>query len=247
MKVTPNDNCINELHTGELIIWTIDLSESKKGINFFNSILNKAEINKANAFRFDKDRDCYVITRGLLKTLLGFYWNKRPDQIELEYNSFGKPRLPSRYGLKFNVSHSQNFSVICFLKDAEVGIDIENCKRDINLMDLAENFFSKKEVENLKKLPFLERDRAFYRCWTRKEAFIKAEGSGLSFPLKQFAVSLDNDLEAELLNTYWDEKSKDNWTLKSFVPAEGYLAAIATKGKIDRYVFHEWNDLIYQE
>jgi len=174
---------------------------------------------------------------------LGQYLGLEPHHIKFAYNSYGKPALECRKSLHFNVSHSGKFSLISFFKDAEIGIDIEESKPNFDVLDLAQNFFSKLEIEDLRKISEKEKHRAFYRCWTRKEAFIKAQGSGLSFPLNKFRVSLNNDYEAKLLNTYWDEKIKKKWSLKSFVPSTGYLAAVAVNSNVKNYAFYDWNRL----
>jgi 4'-phosphopantetheinyl transferase len=135
--------------------------------------------------------------------------------------------------------------VIAFAQDVEIGIDIEFIKTDFDPLKLAESFFSKNEIIALKAQSKEELGSAFFRCWTRKEFFIKAEGSGLSFPLDKFTVSLDSDHTAELLKTDWDLSEKDKWNLFSFSPSAQYLGAIAARINKLEVTFFEWNELSY--
>ena len=102
---------------------------------------------------------------------------------------------------------------------------------------------SKKEIEAMKRIPEKQWSRAFHRCWTRKEAFIKAEGSGLSFPLNRFAVSLDDDHQADLLETDWDATEKSNWSLFSFIPREQYIVAIALRNQNIAAEYFNWDNI----
>ena len=244
MKPLFKQNIEKELKKGKVILWIIDLKKGQKYIEYFKSNLSSDEVEKSDKFRFKKDCNCFIITRGVLRVLLSHYLNLNTNQIHFQYSYYGKPKLIPKYNLSFNVSHSGNFSVIGFFKGAEIGVDIEECKNDFDVLEIAQNFFSKKEIEALNQIPENQRERAFFRCWTRKEAFIKAEGSGLSFPLDKFTVSLKSDDEASLLNTYWDEKEKSKWSLHAFSPYPNYLAAVAVKGNVKNYNLYDWDELI---
>lgn len=230
----------NFLKEGNLIVWTINLKKGENYIAYFKDKLSKDEITKSHAFRFKKDRNCYIVTRGVLKIILGFYLKKKPEQIVFSYNSYGKPRLFSNeYNLNFNVSHSGDFAIIGFLKNYEIGVDIEKCKTNLDVYDIAQSYFSLKEIEALNKVSNEEKYSAFFRCWTRKEAFIKAQGSGLSFPLNKFTVSIDK--EAYLLETLWDIEERLNWHMKSFSLFKDYVCAVATKSRIKSFQINDWD------
>ena len=109
-------------------------------------------------------------------------------------------------------------------------------------MEVANNFFSIKEIAELRKIPNLKKHIAFYRCWTRKESFIKAKGQGLSFPLDSFSVSIDSDEKSELLETKWDEHEKNFWNLFSFSPKEKYIGAISVHGEVNKVQYYNFND-----
>ena len=220
-------------------IWKISTS-SEEQETYFN-LLSKDEKLRANKFRFTKDRKTYVIAKGVLRVLSGYYLNQKPEQIEFEYSKFEKPKYKNHSRLKFNVSHSGNYIIIGFVNEYDLGVDIEYIKKDFDVLDIADNFFSTSELDALHQIDEKERIRAFYRCWTRKESFIKAEGSGLSFPLDTFSVTLDTDLEASLLDTQWSKGEKDKWSLFSFIPYEGYIAAISVRGVFRDYLYREWN------
>lgn len=228
------------LPKGSIDFWHCDLASDKVHLNKYLEVLDKNELKKANGFKFKADKDCYVITRGVLRILLGRYLNEEPSAIRFDYTPYGKPILSHKNSLHFNVSHSGTKSVLGFVNDSEIGVDIEKIKDDFEVLDIANRFFSLMEIKTLSKIPGSEKNRAFYRCWTRKESFIKAEGSGLSFPLDKFTVSLDHDKKAELLTTDWDALEKDNWSLFSYVPDSGYIGAIATRQPIDSVKYHRW-------
>ena len=130
---------------------------------------------------------------------------------------------------------------MAFVKDSEIGIDVEKIKTDFDVLNLAENLFSTTEVKMLHDVQQDDVYQAFYRCWTRKEAFIKAEGSGLSFPLDAFSVSMDEDYEAKLLQTKWNAAEKNKWSLFSFSPTKECIAAIAVRGKVKSIQYFNWD------
>lgn len=223
-------------------VWYCTFSKNEFLFPSFERLLSPGEIERAGRFKFEKDRNSFVITRGVLRTLLSGYLEIPPSEIRLKYTPYGKPFLPNG-NLKFNVSHSGDMAVFAFVLDTEVGIDIEKVKHDFDVMELARNFFSKYEVAAMENIPETELKRAFYRCWTRKESFIKAEGSGLSFPLDQFAVSLDDDEEASLIHTQWDLHEKDKWSLYSFLPGRHYIGALAIRHQLKGIEYGNWDEI----
>lgn len=232
-----------ELSEKKIHFWYCDFAENIDALESYYSLLSSDEKERSRKFKFDKDSNCYIISRGILRFLTGIYLNMNPKNIKFKYTSFGKPLLDFETDLKFNISHSGNMAVFAFFKNQEIGVDIEKIKNDFNVMELAQNFFSKTEIEALERVPKKELSRAFYRCWTRKESFIKAEGTGLSFPLNQFSVSLEDDKHAELLETKWNSKEKKEWQLFSFIPTIGYIAAVALKNSLATISYHNWDSI----
>lgn len=234
-----NSPSLNE----DIHVWHCDFDFNREKLDFYSSLLSKNEKEKASRFKFKKDEDCYIITRGILRLLLASYLKLEAKEIIFEYTSFGKPYLAFDSLLKFNVSHSESMAAFAFINGTEIGVDIEKIKNDFNVLELAQNFFSSAEIIALENQPKEELPKAFFRCWTRKEAFIKAEGSGLSFPLDKFAVSLDDDLHAELLETQWNSEEKEEWKLFSFVPAIGYIAAVAVAKPYPEIIYKNFDVL----
>lgn len=221
-------------------VWSLNKSEHKNKLAAYWNILSKEEKESASKYRFTRDRDCSIIARGALRTLLGNYLKQSPERIKFQFGTHGKPSLNELSDIEFNVSHSTNAIVLAFVQHNSIGIDVEYIKRNIEVKKIAKHFFSKEEIMSLFSMDESYYKQAFYNCWTRKEAFIKALGSGLSFPLDQFVVSLDSTKEAALLDTKWDEKEKDNWVLKSFEPAQDYIGAVTVKGKVSDIQFWKY-------
>ncbi|NAS30807.1 4'-phosphopantetheinyl transferase superfamily protein [Flavobacteriaceae bacterium R38] len=211
---------------------------------YYFNLLASDEKEKAGKFYFEKDRRKYIAARGILRTLSGRYLNEDPKQVQFTYGEYGKPAYLQHPNLKFNISHSGEIVVLGFVHNYEFGIDVEFIKSNFDVLDIAQNFFSSKEIAALEKLPETLQNHAFFRCWTRKESFIKAKGSGLSFPLDKFTVSIDSDTEATLLETVWDSSEKKEWNVFSFVPAKGYLAALVARGDVRAVTYKNWDTII---
>ncbi len=226
-------------------VWNCSFKKNRKNLSEYLKLLSSDEKQRSGRFKFEKDRNCFIITRATLRLLLSIYLKKDAKEIRFDYTSYGKPKLATSEKLKFNVSHSVDMAAFAFIEGQEIGVDIEKIKKDFNVLELAQSFFSKTEITALHKLPKEDLERAFFRCWTRKESFIKAEGSGLSFPLNQFAVSVDSDNTALLLETKWNEDEKNEWSLRSFQPAKGYIAAIAVKQQVDNVVYRSCSDFSF--
>lgn len=230
-----------ELKDKEAHVWLVNKSAHIKNFNIYWTLLNKEEQEKANAFRFKKDKDCYVIARGVLRILLGNYLGKSPNTIVFQYLINSKPSVVNDKNLEFNISHSEDCILMAFLQDFVVGIDVEYTKRPVELENIARSFFSEEEVKELFTLDKSYHLQAFYNCWTRKEAFIKALGDGLSFPLDKFVVSLSSAKEASLLETKWDKEEKEKWILNAIKVQENYIGAIAIKGNINKIDYFYFN------
>jgi len=238
------DKKFQPLQKGEVQIWSMKAIEDNKLLDGFTKLLSEDEILRADKYRFEKDRSVYITAKFLLRSMLGKYVGKNPKEITFEYSKFAKPFYLQNAEVDFNVSHSGNQIIIGFSMEAAIGVDIEKIKKDFDPLGLAKSFFSKQEIKALSKTDESDIFQAFYRCWTRKESFIKAVGEGLSYPLDSFAVSLDDDENAEFLKIENPKDSKEDWQLHSFVPAEGYIAAITTNRKPNKIEFFDANDFL---
>lgn len=227
------------LPENEAQLWYFKVDEFSKEVESYVNLLCSKEITRANSFKFAKDRMVYILARGLLRILSGRYLNEIPKNIKFDYGEYGKPDYSFQTPIKFNISHSGNMIVMAFMRNCDIGVDIEKIKDDFDAIAIAQHFFSPDEIRSLKALPEKEQTHGFYRCWTRKEAFIKAKGSGLSFPLTSFSVSLDAD-HARLLRTEWDAAEKKEWQLFSFEPAHGYLGALSVRGDVQCLQHNDW-------
>jgi 4'-phosphopantetheinyl transferase len=223
--------CNFELPKQEIHLWHCRFDANTDSMDAFKGILSEDEKKKAAKFKFDIHREQSIISRGILRMLLGKYLKKHPHDLEFGYTEYDKPFLKSPSSLQFNVSHSGNQAAFAFVQDVEIGVDIEKIKSDFDVMDIAQHFFSSYEIQSLQALPEKDRVAGFYRCWTRKESFIKAKGSGLSFPLTSFTVSLNVEY-AEILITEWDLRENDEWKLFSFRPFKGYIGALSVRSDV---------------
>ena len=216
----------------EIHIWHQSLTWGFAVIESCSDLLSPDELQRAGRFRFVHDRKEFILCRGTLRILLGYYLNRPPKELRLGYSEFGRPGLaanPPESDLEFNVSHSDDLALLAFARGRQIGIDVERVRRNFGTGEVAERFFSEVERVGLRELPQEKRHEAFFRCWARKEAFIKALGEGLSHPLDQFDVSLAPGAPPALLATRPDAREAKRWMLWDIqVPGE-YAAALAAE------------------
>jgi len=224
------------LPVDELHLWWGWLDQASDTVAALHTVLASDEAARAQRFRFDRDRNRYIVGRGLLRTLLGRYAGREPAELRFDYGAFDKPALRGA-GPQFNVSHSGALALFAFSADTEVGVDVELDDGDFAKERIAERFFSKAEVHVLRSLPELVQPHAFLACWTRKEAFIKARGDGLSLALDSFDVSLAPDAPAALLRTAWSAAEPAQWWLHDLSdPSRGCIGALAMRSGAKRIV-----------
>ena len=215
-------------------VWRASLDQSPSQVDRFQNTLAGDERSKADRFYFSRDRERFVVARGVLRALLGRYLNRAPESLAFSYSTHGKPALDSESdadAIRFNLSHSHGTALYAVTRGREIGVDLEFIRSDLEAEQIAERFFSQREIVTLRTLPLRLRKYAFFLCWTRKEAYIKAIGEGLSMPLDQFDVSLIPGEPAALLSTQPDTDEALRWSLRNLTPDSGYAAALATKGR----------------
>ena len=231
------------LPAGEVHVWRTSLVRPKKVVERMRGLLARDEQDRADRFRFERDRSRYVVGRAMLRGLLARYLGAAPEELEFQYGEFEKPAL--RSGPWFNLSHSGPIALYAFSSAGEIGIDVELDDADFAHERIAERFFSPAEVRLLRSLPSEVQPRAFLTCWTRKEAFIKARGDGLSLALDSFDVTLAPDTPAALLRTAWSSEEPGRWQLEDLSDHRaGYIAAVALRGGGSRIVEREILDTI---
>ena len=217
----------------EVHVWVVPLGISAEKLSYFKSILSVDEQERAGRFRKIRDAQRYVATRGSLRSLLGGYLMIEPDRLRFAYSPSGKPRLAGEETLtsiRFNVSHSDDLALFGFARGHKIGVDVERVRPDINVEDLAARYFSPNELKKLRDLPEDRRREAFYCGWTRKEAYLKACGEGLSFPLDRVEVSLTPG-EPAILKASGDPGLPRRWIVQHLSPAPGYIGAAAVEGR----------------
>jgi 4'-phosphopantetheinyl transferase len=211
-------------------VWSAALDQPAEVVQRLHGLLAADERSRADRFHFDRDRRRFIVGRGVLRSLLGSYVHQPPDRIVINYSAYGKPA--SAAPLQFNVAHSHELAVFAFTAQAPVGIDVEYQQRVVSDRDrLAERFFAPQEHEAYRALPEAEKRPAFFRCWTRKEAYIKAIGTGLSHPLDRFVVSLAPDQPAALLSSTDDALASQRWLLVHLEPRTDYVGAVAVESR----------------
>lgn len=197
-------------------------------------ILSPDERERADRFRFPRLRSDFALSRALLRILLARHTGRAPLDITFRYGPQGKPSLEPEQGIRFNLAHSGGLAVYAFTRDRDVGIDIEQARPMPDLEQIASRFFSTAEYLDLTALHGAERTSAFFDCWVRKEAYIKAVGGGLSIPLDSFRVSLAPARRAALLEVTDAPAEAPEWSLLAFSPEPGYHGAIAIRERQPR-------------
>jgi len=228
------------LGADEVHVWRVDLETAPNEENRL-SILSADEQARAARFHFERDRMGFVSTRAILRKILGSYLATDPRTLIFKYSEKSKPSLggsQAASGLSFNVSHSGKLSLLAFTRSRQIGVDVEQIRRNSDMAAVAARFFSLAEQEQLAAVPGEQRDEAFFRCWTRKEAYIKATGEGLSLPLHQFDVSLAPGAQNALLATRPDPHEAKRWSLCDLAVESGYQAALCVSGAGWRLVDH---------
>ena len=202
--------------------------------------LTPEEQTRARRFHFDADRHRFAWTRGLLRTLLAYYVDTTPDRIQFGAGAKGKLHLAPGHALRFNVSHSHQWAFLALTRDREVGVDVEH-HRPLrhDLFGIADRFFAPAEVATLRALPPEAQEAAFFRIWSRKEAYIKATGEGVSAGLDTFEVSSGEEA-AVTLRVYGRPEEDQRWVMRSLSAGPDYAAAICIEGPDATITVRDW-------
>jgi 4'-phosphopantetheinyl transferase len=222
------------LAPGEIHVWSVRLDPPAERVERLGRCLSQDERERANRFRFEKHRRQYVVGRGALRTLLAAYAGTRPELVKFSYGPRGKPFLatPGASGddLQFNLSNSDELALVGFVRGREIGVDVEYLRRMPDCEQISERFFSESERAVLRSIPFPAKEEAFFNCWTRKEAYLKAVGEGLAAPLDSFDVTLALDEPPRMLTLEGDPERAARWFFHHLRPAPDYIGAVAIEG-----------------
>ena len=223
------------LETGTVHVWRIALNQEADRLERFRRTLEAGELERAGRFHFDKDRRHFIVARGFLRSVVARYLGSQPEALRFEYGAYGKPALGTEHTLRFNLSHSNEVALLAVSLDAEIGVDVEHIRADFASEDIARRYFSRAEVEVFNALRPEERVAAFFRCWTRKEAYIKAIGKGFSQSLSAFDVTLAPGIAPALLRAEDDDASR--WWMSDIEVGEGYAGALIVERPVAQVRF----------
>lgn len=223
---------LNEVH-----IWLAELDLPAPHIHDLGETLSADECDRAQRFYFERDRQRFIAGRGILRNILSRYLALSPSKIEFCYGKRGKPALRNE-SICFNLSHSQGLALYAIVQNRMVGIDLEQIRSMSDAEGIAKSFFSQREYAEIQGVPASEKQVAFFNCWTRKEAFLKAIGDGLYKPLDQIEVSLLPDEPARLLSIAGDVQSASRWSILHLIPSADYVGALAIEG--DNFSLSHW-------
>lgn len=218
----------------EVQVWRVDLEAIRSDESRWRKILSTDESARASRFHFAADRQRFMASRALLRIILAGYLASDPKSLSFAYSQKEKPSLGQEHassGVNFNLSHSGGIALLAFARNRDVGVDVEKVRSDFEAEAIASRFFSAHEQEQLRSLPEEEKFESFFRCWTRKEAYIKATGDGLSLPLRQFDVSVVTENGDALLATRPDQAEAALWSLREIPAGPGYVAALCVRGR----------------
>jgi 4'-phosphopantetheinyl transferase len=229
------------LEFDQVDIWRISLDLEPESVQWAESSLSVDESQRAARFHFDADRYRFLVSHACLRVVLSRYLDCKPDQVFFTVGEYGKPTLSSNLDLDFNLSHSGDYALISVACNHKVGIDVEHFRPDLEINKVARRFFSEEENSELDGLSPEQQTRGFFNCWTRKEAYIKGHGLGLSLPLESFDVSLTPNQPAILRATRPDATIATRWTLLSLDVDHQYAGAVAVEGRDLDFRFWNWN------
>jgi len=221
----------NEIH-----VWLVTTTELEVNLASYAGLLSSAEQARAEKFIFDKDRRLYTIAHAALRSILSKYAQTAPAGLQFDAGTNGKPKLPTDLpgDLRFNLSHSGDSALVAVSRGREIGIDIEFVNADFAFDEVAVRFFTTSEVVALRALPNRLQRQAFYQCWTSKEAFLKAKGTGLSGELDVVEIIVDREEYVRI------DAHVPGWSLAEIDPGEGYVGALASEGEPPTMQLYRW-------
>ena len=222
VPATPPPLGVHEAH-----LWRLDLDAAHG--EAATVVLSEEERARAARFHFESDRHRFIAARAALRRILAAYLDSAPADLVFSLGRQGKPAL-ANLGLEFNLSHSGGCGLLAVTRGRRVGVDVERVRADFAGEDIARRFFASAEVEALAATRPDEYVTAFFRCWTRKEAYVKARGHGLTLALDRFEVPLEPAATRAIASCLDDPSECSRWSLREIVPAPGYLGALVVEG-----------------
>jgi 4'-phosphopantetheinyl transferase len=211
---------------GQIVVWIAQLSQTQDSLGFLEPCLDAKDRERAVRFKFADDRARFVLGRGLLRKCLGHYLEQTPETIELGYSDLGRPILAHDETIQFNISHSNDLIALAVTANAKVGIDVERVERHPDLLELAARIFSEHDLQAFQALPANEALAVFYRVWTRKEAYLKARGEGITEGLPLISASFGPEKTSTITDTR-DANAAQTWRVVDLFVPNDYMGCLA--------------------
>jgi 4'-phosphopantetheinyl transferase len=224
----PNHDNTYFIEAGDVHLWCIQLDTMRKSNQQYRSLLSREEIERADSFRFDKDKKYFTRAHAIQRILLSRYLGIDPKDLSFTITTFGKPEIASPF-IKFSFSHAGDIALLAVSNKRNIGIDVETLNPIPEADQLIERYFSEREMEIFLQSPEKSRNEVFLTFWTRGEAYLKGKGIGLGNQTSDVNLSNISD-------------GKTGWEIRIFYPDENYIGAIAVEGKVDRYLCWYWSE-----
>ncbi len=237
----PPENLVCTEH--DVHIWRASLALESRNLQQYAQILSIDEQQRADRFRFERDRNRFIAGRGILRSILASYLKIEASQLCFRYGATGKPALENplnNIGLEFNLSHSQDLMLCAVTLQHPIGIDLEGTRMMTDLKGLTQRFFSPREHKAIQSLPVEQQPFAFLQYWTCKEAILKTSGSGL-VNLSQVEICID---DSEVTIVRLEGNCQPSLSIHTLIPAPTYIAAVAIAQPNYRLSFREWSDVL---
>jgi 4'-phosphopantetheinyl transferase len=234
---------LDSLRDGSVHVWRAPLELTPIVLQTMWDTLAPDEIERARRFHFERHRHRFIAGRGILRALLSRYLDRPAGEIAFTYGPYGKPAVSddASHGVRFNMAHSGTLVLVAVTRARQVGIDVEQRAHHADHLELARRFFAPGEIAELCALPPHDQPDGFLNCWTRKEAYLKARGDGLSLPLDSFTVSLRPGTDAALLWTKDGEQERARWDLRAVPAGAQWIGALVVERPARDPVFLDWD------
>jgi 4'-phosphopantetheinyl transferase len=230
---------------GNVHVWRFSLDQGDSQLKKLAAVLERNELQRADRFRFSRDKGRFIAAHGLMRHILSRYTMLDPGKLRFQLGQYGKPSLANEVsdgGPRFNLSHSCGVGLLGVTGGREIGVDLEHIREDIEYGEIARRFFSSREVSKLEGLPRETRARAFFSCWASKEAYIKARGLGLSIPLDQFTLAFEQGEAAALVEVKGKDTEPGRWSVTELSLSPDYAGSVAFEGSVDRLFCWDWSE-----